>query len=77
MLSGNSAEVTYSRECSKCAETCSDLGLSVSSTSSTAPVLSEEKHKPADLHFFSDTEATPGCRYKFVSIIFLFNKHIL
>lgn len=66
MLSGtgSSAEVTYSRDCSKCAETCSDLGLSVSSnSSSTAALLSDEiKHKPADLHFFSDTEATPGCR---------------
>lgn len=63
MLSGNSAEVTYSRDCSKCAETCSELGLSVSSTSSsTAAAVAEEKRKPADLHFFSDTEATPGCR---------------
>ncbi|CAB3371056.1 Hypothetical predicted protein [Cloeon dipterum] len=59
MLSGygNSAEVTYSLECSKCAETCSKLA----DCSNLASDLADEKRKPADLHFFSDTEATPCC----------------
>ncbi|XP_059480533.1 phosphatidate phosphatase LPIN3 isoform X4 [Neocloeon triangulifer] len=60
MLSGygNSAEVTYSLECSKCAETCSKLADSSLSTD-----IADEKRKPADLHFFSDTEATPCCSF--------------
>ncbi|CAB3371052.1 Hypothetical predicted protein [Cloeon dipterum] len=61
MLSGygNSAEVTYSLECSKCAETCSKLA----DCSNLASDLADEKRKPADLHFFSDTEATPCCSF--------------
>ncbi|XP_065344001.1 phosphatidate phosphatase LPIN3 isoform X2 [Cloeon dipterum] len=61
MLSGygNSAEVTYSLECSKCAETCSKLA----DCSNLSSDLVDEKRKPADLHFFSDTEATPCCSF--------------
>jgi hypothetical protein len=72
MLSGNenSAQIMYSRDCPECARQCTDLGLAaVAEVAGKGQVTAIEEHnnmmlcsKPGDLHFFSDTEASPGHR---------------